>query len=464
MGKFSLENEIRDRLEGHEVHVDKRELWKALGIEQEKKDRKAIWLWWLVGFISLISIAGLSLYIQTGKVDMSDVKSAPNTEVEGNLVKTGNETNTSSNTSQQLSNIIEQVKSEKTPTSNSAKESKINSTLSKQPFNKANHKSISENASETSNSNSLKSTLMASELENSMDDTTPKGDGENRNIGEGSSNTIQELIIPYLPYVSSSLIFERGMEKLGEAVEVNPLIKPIADASKFEFELFGGVGSIDRSLATTNRELETYIATRDSFESLLEHFSFGASLKYMIGGGFYSKAGLSINRWNESYSYNFISDTSEVVVDVPDIITFDLQGNTSTTYKEGIQKSVNSIAWVRYNRLTQIDLPISLGYELRHHRWSLFGEATAVINLKQTFRGYLNTENGIESKNPEIFKSNIGVNFALNAGLGYGVTPRLRMRISARYYRIRGSVLESSTEIDQHYSSVGIRMGMGYLF
>ena len=41
MGKFSLAQKIKDHLKGHEIHIDKDDLWKGLGIQEEEKERKA---------------------------------------------------------------------------------------------------------------------------------------------------------------------------------------------------------------------------------------------------------------------------------------------------------------------------------------------------------------------------------------------------------------------------------------
>ena len=87
-----------------------------------------------------------------------------------------------------------------------------------------------------------------------------------------------------------------------------------------------------------------------------------------------------------------------------------------------------------------------------------------LVNLKQSFSGYLNDGNFEIEKDPEIFKSNIGWNIGFGAGIGYGITPRLRARMSAQYYRSLGSVLNSEIGVEQRYSSYGIRASIGYLF
>lgn len=459
MGKFSLERKIKDRLQGHEVHIDKRELWKSLGIEEEEKDRKGIWYWWLGGIIGLAFIGGMWWYIQSDNMEAPNVQEFSSVEIDDNIAKTGNETSDENATVEQLASIIDEVESQNNEAIKTTNQNSRNSNLnsnSKQNRNNTNSNQTQENTLVTQRS-------LANESK-TIDNSTNKTNKElsnhiGNNIGSESVNLNKELFIDRLQSVTSFLFFDRDLGDL--YVDAKPFIKPLPKPRKFEFEFFGGVGTNNRTLSS---EFEDHLLRRDTSESTLEQVSLGISLKYIIGGGFYGKAGLSINRWNEQYTYNLVSDTTETTVDVPDVILIDLSGNSTTQFTGGIQTIYNTIDWVRYNRLTQIDLPITIGYEHRISRWSLFGEASGIFNLKQKFNGYLNTEEGIETQNPDIFKSSIGFNLGLNAGIGYGFTPRLRARLSARYYRSLGSVLLQSTEVEQKYSSIGARVGIGYLF
>ncbi len=464
MGKFSLENIIKERLKGHEVHVDKRELWRSLGIEDEEKDRKALWLWWFGGLVGIALVGGLWWHLQKDGLDLPNIQEAKAIAVEESVAKTGNETISETSTSELLSNIIEEVKSQESESINSENEENNTNETNTIISNQTNIKSNTLNSTGDLNSGasmdqgSEKSGLLANEKP--AVGTIINGDLKSEEANE-KEELISELInIDKLPYYNAMLFYEREMGTL--AVDVNPLIKPIEPSRKFEFELYGGAGPFSRTISVDS--LDGFVSARDSLEAPIEHVSLGVSLKYMIGGGFYSKLGLSVNRWNEKYSYNFVSDSTFTTVEVPDVILIDLQGNLTTTYTTGVETTINTVYWVRYNRLTQIDLPISLGYERRMNRWSIFGEATGILNLKQQFSGYLNTEEGLETKDPDIFKSRIGLNLGLNAGVGYGITPRLRARLSARYYRSLSSVLLPSTGVEQRYSSLGLRAGLGYLF
>lgn len=459
MGKFSLENRIKDRLEGHEVHIDKRELWKSLGIEEEERDRKGVWLWWLGGLIGIAFISGLWWFVQKDRLELPNIQESSIIEVDENLAKTGNEKEDQISTSERLSDIIEDVKSQ-----NSLSEKVLKESETKR------QKSRTENRNNSSvskfDNKSIRKTFV-NDIKNSNSKVNDKVNDLNagiEKIGDGGKVLGELIMIEELPQINvQQLSYERDQVSL--EAEVNPLIKPIKKSRKFEFELYGSVGSINRELNASNGDFESYVVGRDTSESTLEHVSLGMSLKYIFGRGFYGKVGLGVNRWNEKYSYNLTSDTLETIIPIPEVILIDLQGNSTTTqFTEGTEISYTSIDWVRYNRLTQIDLPISLGYEHRINRWSIFGEATAILNVKQIFKGYLYVPDGELAKNPEIFKSNIGLNFGVNAGLGYGITPRLRARVSARYYRSLGSVLIMDDGIEQKYSSLGLRVGLGYLF
>ena len=458
MGKFSLENNIKDRLKGHEVHINKRELWKSLGIEEEEKDRKAIWFWWFAGLAGIVFIAGLWWLGQRDTLEASYSQKAADIEMDESLAKTGNEKIIENSTSERLSEIIEDVKSKGEQSENG----------------------VSPSTNELRNVDIRKGSISPA---TNMDDESRKGipieqksnydthlNNESKTANFRIEKTInggevlnEILMIESLPQITSMLAYNRDVEDMD--AEVNPLIKPISKSRKFEFELYGGIGSINRALSTTNEEFDGYIAGRDSSESTLEHVSLGIAFKYMIGRGFYGKAGVGVNRWNEKYSYTITSDTTATSVTIPDVILIDLQGNQTTTqFTEGTKTSYTITDWVRYNRLTQIDVPVSLGYEHRIKRWSLFGEASAIFNVKQMFSGYVYTPEGELINNPEFFKTSIGLNFGVNAGVGYGITPRIRARISARYYQSLGSVLRLDHPIEQKYTSLGLRVGVGYLF
>lgn len=465
MGKFSLEQKIKERLKGHEVHIDKRELWKGLGIEEEK-DRKAVWFWWIGGLAGLLLIAGLWFYTQEGK-EVQTFSERTEITVDDRLVKTGNETSTETATSESLSEIINEAKIDLER--NSSVEKGVERSTANTITN-----TIKSKSSVTPNRVGKRSLLSSEEQKNGNINSdgqalTPVIDNQNRVAGSDIASTNEEELTQTLDVIAIATIsgidpyldFEREKEEMDR--EVTPFIEPLTSIRKFEFELYGGVGSMNRALTTEDREFEEYVFARDSVEAPLEHVGVGASLKYMLGGGFYGKAGISVNRWNEKFGYTSNSDTTFSTKDIPETITIDLQGNENITYIQGEVVTYSRIDWVRYNRLTQLDLPLTLGYEKRFQKWSVFGEASALINLKQTFTGYLYASNGEIRKDPSFFKSNIGLNLGLNAGVGYGVTPRIRARLSASYYRSLNSVWAENV-MSQTYSSLGVRIGVGYLF
>lgn len=454
MGKFSLENEIKNRLKGHEVHVDKRELWKALGIEEEEKDRKAIWFWWFGGLIGLLVIGAIWWPMSSEDTMPPISEKVVAKSIEDNISKTGNERPQGATSIEKMSKIIEESDSEIASKINGKTESEFESTNTRIVVKKEETMTESEisktviDPSETEE-NSLSVRDEASRLRTS--DLSSKSE---------SLGYLTHLSI--LPITSAALEHKRLRVILDKSPSV--LIEPIKKTRKFELELFAGIAPIVRSLSALDRDMDQLVAARDSSESTLEHLSAGFSMKYLFGRGWYGKAGFTMNRWNEKFTYTFISDTLVEKVDVPDVIIIDLQGNSTTNYTEGEKITYTTEGWIRYNRLTQIDLPLTLGYERRMGRWSMFGEAAGIVNLQQVFRGYLHSLNGEIHKDPDIFKTRIGINFGVNAGIGYGITPRLRARISGQYYRSLGSVLNSSSEMNQRYTSIGGRVSIGYLF
>ncbi|MEM9544844.1 MAG: hypothetical protein AAGA77_02670 [Bacteroidota bacterium] len=455
MGKFSLENKIKERLEGHEVHVNKQELWKALGIEEEEKDRKFIWYWWGAGILGVLLIAGLWWSTTKHGLEESNKQEIQVIQVDDNVAKTGNEQLNDPTTSEQLAAIIEEVdaagpgssnaspvKSQTNVPSNSKSKLRTSGTYRKTLVAPIPAKDFSESEDATSGI--------------SNDDTTPT-------TKVPISRSLLEVDPGQLPYALNDLTFNRDLELPEYAVP--PLIEPLKSVRRFEFEVFGGIGSITRTLKGPTDELTGFLLGRDTSEVGLEHISFGTSLKYNIAGGWYTKIGLAINQWNEKYEYAQETDTLETLVEVPESIVFNLDGTSTTILGEGVRTTYTFADWTRYNRLMQIDLPVTLGYEQRMGRWSAFGEATAIINLRQSFSGFIQTDQSIATENPEaFFKSRVGVNLGLNAGIGYGITPRLRARLSGRYYKSLNSVLIQSGENDQRYTSLGLRMSLGYLF
>ncbi|MDF1695891.1 MAG: hypothetical protein P1U56_08675 [Saprospiraceae bacterium] len=470
MGKFSLEQKIKERLQGHEVHIDKQELWKGLGIEEEKEDRKFIWFWWLGGLAALVAGAGLWWFSQNN-VEMDPI--SQNTTiiaVDEQVAKTGNETNTESTITDRLTQIVKEVQDENPKNGNA--EASIN-----------NNTEPNANTSEQENKRTLEDDIenvIPSNMEQKFAETTTaqieNGD-RNNTVAIASTQEVEteseltndgETKTPSLSQVTSIgrvgglLDFER--EKITIETSSVSMVKPVSTSRKFEFEMFASLASFDRTMTAEDDRLDGYLSIRDTSEVLLEHVSVGVSLRYNMIGGLYSKMGVTVNRWNEQYSYISYGDTTEVTVEVPDVILVDLQGNENITYIDGTQLEITKETWTRYNRLTQIDIPLTLGYEQRIGKWSMFGEASAIFNLRQSFSGYLRSTDGIAVQNPKVFKTRVGMNMGLNAGVGYGFTPRVRARVSANYYRSLQSVVNGDAGWDQRYSSLGVRLGVGYLF
>ena len=473
MDKNNLDNNIREALEGHEVYIDKNFIWN--GIQKRKKKNRSIF------FIFISGALLLSAYFLSAHFSQSDQQSIlkPEKTAEHNvnqdlelensyhkeIIKdltnekaneTINENATSDAAEKEIKdhsdNQVEKTRTLKTDL-NSKSYSYLTATnplYARKPF--AESKIITPTLlgvktyqkKETKLSNNHKPGLESKAIH--VVSTVAK------NLFASDSNRIPTLALK---------LFETNSEMWRPSIMLESKSK--SSYQKVKNELFLNLNSsysfIDRNLAYP--EGVEFADRRSLYEKPLEDIGLGFDLQYKLKNGIYLKSGVEWRRLQESLEYSEkFSETREegghIILEIiyPDM-TVEFQTGTALVQYDTMRN------YTAYNKYDRINIPIGIGYER-----ALVGNFLACIdanlsfNLRHQYTGYLvNADSRVES-DPDIFKSNIGIQSFVSVGLGYQGTKNISLWLKPYAQLNRWQVNKDTNPVEQSYRLYGARASL----
>lgn len=488
MGKDYLLNHIKDQVSNHKVNIDKDALWTNLQPALAANTATAVstpaWLQFILngGFVVFFFTTAMIISGFEADKSVADVESSIDihTELKDNSAVANLTIPTQSTVKGTDTNpvTVEQTLVAQSDELSSSK---------KAPFIKTN--TISRTSSSI-NKSTIQANPTSDRASNTNTEVSPSGISPNTSFnGAGSlasTSTYNKQIIDNKLSKGLSL----STYKAPSAINLlNPLKKDFVYNSiessqkrKFSFgttdcPTFGNKGPNPwsifaytgpnmtfRNLSSANNENEAYLNQREETESALESLRSGLGIKYSFRNGIYVKAGIEHLRINEKLNTTATRDTSYVLED--QIIQVIVHSVGDTTFVRGDLPITERITqnWEVYSKYTALSFPISVGYEVLSGRWSYFGEAGVVINTRFNFSGYITDAAGTPVQDPDIFKSRVGMGLHLTAGLGYNITPRIKLTASPSFFKNLDAVNNQANLIDQEYSTLGLLVGAEYKF
>ncbi len=221
---------------------------------------------------------------------------------------------------------------------------------------------------------------------------------------------------------------------------------------------------IDKSLSSTDPEIQDYLTLRKRTESVLEAYRAGVLLKYSFPSGLYFKGGIEIGRINEQFLF---ADTNEVnmvlenqlirIIIEPNGDTTEVYGNATVTVRE-------TKRWEVYNNWTSFNIPLLAGYQRLYNKWAYGIEGGLIFNTSLGFSGMFLDPNGQVIDGGGSFKSTFGLGVMGGATVGYFVLPGLKVFAMPSVQYQLGSVNAASNPVNQRHTHFGIAIGTEMIF
>ena len=237
--------------------------------------------------------------------------------------------------------------------------------------------------------------------------------------------------------------------------------------SKKPVSIFVGIegGSFITNKKLSSQENSTYVQLREALETPLETVSTGLTIKAKYASGVYIKSGFQYTQINERLN---ASDTSSLFNEVYGLVAW--QPNPYMNLNPIYDTIYNRIDTIRistiYNRYKLYDLPINVGYEYEKGKWLVGLEAGVTFNLRLNATGQILNEQmafiNLNDAESTPLKSNVGLGWHMGLKVGYKINDYLHVYTSPKFrsYLQNFSKTESPTEL--RYQLLGIQLGVEY--
>jgi len=465
MDRNKLEDYLRNRLHEHEEFIDNDALWADLALEKKKKKR--FLPFWFFGMVLSLIVLGF-YFIEKSEFTEASL-SAENVVINTDVV--------------QEPKITPQAKLEQA-TESAIKES-IPSNLDHKISESTDRKLELVSSKKSQNIHS-KTNLKLSDKPQRI--TFPEEVQKNIQIAyQISPNAIDnKLVVDKISLKSKKPIIELAtmaqlkskilkLDYSARQVELNisdfiiheeqhNIIEP-SSRKKWTIGFYAGRHTIVRSLSETlNPDTISYLHRRETTETPLEMVTAGGRLQYNFHKRFYGALGLEYQSINEKFDLSILADSTYLLEGVP-ILEFRDQKGVTTILEQGdvtvdgkVQKQ-----WLNYNSHRQVNIPLTLGSEVRHKRFKFSGELSAVLAVRKRFRGKMLNNIGEVVTDPEYFDTSFSAGLRTSLGVHYLVGNSWSFSFRPNYQMHFRPFNKSAYTIRQEYQFYGFMLGAEYL-
>lgn len=461
MHNSRIEDIVKQKLQGHQEDIDKNELWASLGIEPERKKKRAAWWMWGSALLVLVMAAYIgfgTMSNQSKQLSKSPVAAA---------AKTSDEASEGSTLGGELSatQVINQTTSD---------------TKDQEVTNKGNATEKNNQEQKGKRTTNITSNIPAATVANVNDSST---DVEvqnivavvNDNIGQQPKTTIENLeenrTAKGAAIASEKTLQRRDSEATPleqkqillasepRAMVVSKVDVPSAMVTVHqhvgEWAAYAEYGAVSRSLSSI-RAADEEVAVRNSSESVTDYLAAGIQYHHRAGKNLSVFAGLRYTQINEVMTYADIV-TQAVQADAITVYT-DINGvsSTSTTTGEGLE--ILEKRWTYQNQMKVLSIPVGLLYERRFGKWGIDIEAGIALRLASRFSGEILTVDGLIESSPQYLNTGLGYEWSVGLFGRYQLAENSCLSFGPSYRQHARGFTTGANGMQQTYSTVGGRL------
>lgn len=219
-------------------------------------------------------------------------------------------------------------------------------------------------------------------------------------------------------------------------------------------DVYGGIEGTGKRLTALNTGSASYKQRRDETESLSWAFNGGVQATLLWGQHWRLSTGAHYEQVTEVFRY---TDPAAVEYIVTERQPIDTIGRI--TGKRNI---------LNYNRLGMLDMPVTVGYELRKGRWGMNLNAGPSFNMWFWNRATLLTDektvSDLQAKNIDLFEKRTGMSWMVNAQAFYHIRPSWRVFVAPYWRKQMRDVTNADYGIGQRYTMQGVQVGLTRIF
>lgn len=209
-----------------------------------------------------------------------------------------------------------------------------------------------------------------------------------------------------------------------------------------------------------------YLAKKDSIESMQGGFTIGARLNKNITENILLKAGVQFSQINEKTSLRRENERRVITVVTIKTIT-DAGGNVITVSDTSTVIQVGYAITTGYNYYRNIELPVTLSYEMGNKKFRTAINGGLIVNLASWYKGkVLDTAYQLVNVNPKendgITKHTVGLSLYGSISLIQTLNKTLDI-FAEPFFRYNLTKLENTAYgFNQRFGALGISIGLRY--
>jgi len=470
---------MNKNIRNHQSALDINEIWAAIepqvdiiNAQRKKRKRKPAFIYWLTGAILLIGLISTGLFLFGEHIQHNE------TSIE-QLPKQNNSIAVPAVTSEKTDEVVNQEailsmtekeapKQATSTTVNRVSEEKSNVekaiTIEKKPAiilpsAPASTKSISVVTED------LITTTQPSNVIQPKEKVTPASANlASKNI----MASLTELPIRKVGLNAPST----ALPELNFSIKNNKSLLPppiYVERPTLSIEFQTGISATVRTLSSTgDRELDTLLNLRNTFEQSLEALHANLLVNAHFPSGFYVSSGVAFTQISEVYNNN--STQSEIITDsmgiqkrIINLIgdTIDVIGPVETTVTTTFTKKF-------YNTYRMIDIPIFVGYQYDFGDWKTDFSLGVFANILLATDGRIpntpTTDLDLSTNGDDIYRSRVDYSLQFGIGISRSLTDKLSLRVNPMFRYYSKNFIKEDVGLSQRYllfgGTIGLRMDL----
>lgn len=479
MTRSKFEHFASSKITQHQSPVDADALWKAVAPEAPKKKRRVVFWYFLTGLL----VTGLVSAIMWSKSNTlatdGDSQAVVQTETGQQHAETPIENTVSNNLS------TNKVLPSSHPKNNIQKD-EIAISTSQSEIESSPGNEITASQGQRIGSTSTASESRPNEIENNHA-TTPSV-VENNTITSVQNENQQpdgDVIQPDVRINKighADVVIEKHETQQTSDIstlllDVEPSIPDSNRASSkskatskhkvvYSIGAYGGISGTSSTLTAKQSSSTSYLNARNQTEEQLEGIQFGLEIGAEIVKGLAIKSGVEVSRIARVFSFteevmvvDSVYGLKEIYVNNQTQDTINIYGQTPVITTTAYNKRI-------YNNISQIDIPVKVGYTFQSGKWRLGMDAGAIINLNTSYTGEILSPDGsfydLKSDPENWFKTNAGIAFSAGLRAGRMLGSSFEMYL-APVYRSPSVFSTDANPIEQKHARLGVNLGLRYL-
>lgn len=494
MTHSKFEKYASSKITQHQSSVDTDALWKAIATEAPKRKRRGFLWMYLTGFLTIGMVSGVLWKSTTS----SDIRSAGLSDVnkqqtlENPAVPFETEISSDHHTTKEAGSS--------TPTaipSLSNEYARLNDTQKVKPSNPpGNYKkkdisteieliltdSRTNNDAPTSAPEPVATNTITDQDKTNNDPPTNTPEPEATNTytvtdlmsreSQAIDNENSPLIsLARLPLVHVSLDETQANRALTisplKSVGQNQLLPNPLPTSRhkiiYSIGAYGGVSATTSTLTAKNSGSDEYLDLRNQTEKQLETIQFGLEVGAEVFNGLTIKSGIEISRIARVFTFNDEIIAIDSVYGLKEIFVNNQTNDTINVYGQVPVITTTEYQKKTYNNITQIDIPIKIGYTFHSEKWRFGLDVGSVINLNTSYTGEILSPNtgfyALNSDPENWFKTNTGIAFTAGVSMGYSLGSSFEIYL-APMYRSASVYSTDANPIKQAHARFGANLGI----